>query len=102
MKFSLIAIGFSLCCVSGVYASNPQSYVICKNAGVARTIRIEPGPNDKGCEVLYTKGGIDQIVGSGEQSNGCDPVLEKVKANLEKHWWKCRHISSVTTNFSED
>ncbi len=85
---SLIVIGLSF--IEALAEDGPR-YVLCRNGGMVRTIRIVQKP--QGCVVIYTKSGTDRVVGSGQYLLSCSGVLNNIKTNLEKAWWKCRDIS---------
>ena len=75
----------------------PEKYVICKNAGIVRSIRVDKMLNEKfTCVVNYTKAGTDERVGSGQSVLGCVSILNKVRENLESHWWSCREAKSIS------
>lgn len=46
-------------------------YVMCKNQKIVRTLRIIEEPENKGCQTMYTKAGIDRVVGVANSINGC-------------------------------
>jgi hypothetical protein len=67
-----------------------SSYVICKNKKEVRTIRVEiQGPV---CKALYSKMGKDELVAEGTQKH-CYGVVDNIRTNLEKNYWKCKDIS---------
>jgi hypothetical protein len=71
-------------------------YVLCKNLKQVRTLRIRDSAADKKiCEVVYTKEGISKVEGSGQYYEGCVKILNNIKANLEKGWWKCKDITDT-------
>ena len=79
------------------FSVSPESYVVCKNSGLVRTISVEKRDSeDKACVVNYTKLGQQEEVGSGSSVSGCNVILKRVKDNLEKHWWQCRNVENVT------
>ncbi len=95
MKLILLLIPLVFSFESAVSAS-PMSMILCKNKSMVRTIRIEKGDASEGCVVKYTKGGTDQIVGSGVNTNGCGVVVDKVRSNLEEGWWRCRNVKKFS------
>jgi hypothetical protein len=75
--------------------TKPTSYVICKNNGQVRTIRVEVDAQNI-CHTIYSKQGFEKQVGSGKNKGSCDQWLANVRANLEKSGWKCRDVESAT------
>lgn len=74
--------------------------IICKNEKSVRTIRTDK--TAQGCRAVYTKQGIDQVVGSSVRANACDGIVEKIRKNLETSVWKCRNVKeAVVSNLSE-
>ena len=90
-----IAVALVLSFPSFLKAS-PSQYVMCKNSGSVRTIRIESKKESNGCVVQYSKSGRDEVVGSGITTTGCMGIVDRVKRNLQKHWWKCKDVKNVT------
>ncbi|HEY8270266.1 MAG TPA: hypothetical protein VIG33_05215 [Pseudobdellovibrionaceae bacterium] len=74
--------------------------IICKNEKSVRTLR-----NDKtsqGCSAVYTKQGVDQVVGSSMNDSACDGIIERIRKTLEGSVWKCRNVKeAVVSNLSE-
>ena len=76
-------------------AKHRQTYVMCRNKKIVRTIRVEMDGGDKSnCETLYTKAGIDRIVGNGVNKESCIRVVNNIRGNLEAAAWKCRDITA--------
>lgn len=67
-----------------------SSYVICKNKKEVRTIRVEL--TGSVCRALYSKMGKDELVAEGTQKH-CYGVVDNIRTNLEKSFWKCKDIS---------
>jgi hypothetical protein len=76
--------------------------ILCRNNDKAvRTLRSDKTP-DGGCRAVYTKQGIDQVVGSSTRDNGCDSILTTIRGTLESSSWKCKDLkSSLVTTLSE-
>lgn len=74
--------------------------IICKNEKSVRTLRTDK--TSQGCQAVYTKQGVDQVVGSSMRENGCDSIIEGIRKTLEGSVWKCRDIKeAVVSNLSE-
>lgn len=73
----------------------PSAYVICKNNGQVRTIRVEVDAQNI-CHTIYSKLGTDKEIGSGKNKGSCAQFLANVRTNLEKSNWKCRDVESAT------
>lgn len=76
-------------------AKHRQTYVLCRNKKIVRTIRVEVESGDtQSCETLYTKGGVDRSVGSGINNSSCMRVMNNIKGNLEAASWTCKDITA--------
>ena len=83
----------------GLAATKPTSYVICKNNGQVRTIRVEVDAQNM-CHTIYSKQGVEKSVGSGKNLGSCTQFLSNVRVNIEKSGWKCRDVESATVDES--
>ena len=72
-----------------------EDYVLCKNAKHVRTLRINREAENGHCKTLYTKAGVDRVVGQGQSIYTCQHFLKNVRTNLEKAQWKCEEINQV-------
>ncbi len=63
--------------------------IICHLKKEVRTIRIEK-ENSGRCNVIYTKSGRDQNIGTAVNESSCVDISQNVKKNLEAAAWKCR------------
>ena len=77
-------------------AIDSVAFVMCKSQKIVRTIRVTPG--GEGCQTIYTKSGIDKVVGGGKNSVSCIEVMKNIRTNLEGAAWKCRDISSAAVS----
>ncbi|MGE0764586.1 MAG: hypothetical protein AB7N80_15025 [Bdellovibrionales bacterium] len=68
------------------------AYVMCRSQKTVRTIRVIEGGET--CTTIYTKAGIDKIVGNGKNRQSCHDVMKNIRTNLEGAAWKCKDISS--------
>ncbi|MBC7370304.1 MAG: hypothetical protein H7326_01995 [Bdellovibrionaceae bacterium] len=68
--------------------------IICKNDKQVRTLRTDK-VTDGGCRAVYTKQGVDQVVGSSIRKNGCETILENIRRNLEGNVWKCKAVKEA-------
>lgn len=76
-------------------AGDHDVYVLCKNQKTVRSLRIRDATSQKGCEVVYTKDGVSRVEGVGQSFEGCLKILENIKSNLEKAWWKCQDVTKT-------
>lgn len=75
--------------------------IICKNDKSVRTLRTDKSSGG-GCRAIYTKQGVDQVVGASMRESGCETVLEGIRKTLEGSVWKCRDIKeALVSNLSE-
>ncbi len=89
-------IFLSLCCASFSMATT----LICKNENTIRTLRTDRTPS--GCRAVYTKLGVDHIVGSSVHDTNCENIIAGIRKTLEDSVWKCRNIKeAVISNLSE-
>ena len=44
------------------------------------------------CEAIYTKDGVDKVIGSAQKLFSCVDVLEGVKKTLLGAGWKCKEV----------
>lgn len=78
-------------------ATEKSSYVMCRSQKTVRTIRVIDG--SEACTTLYTKMGVDKVVGGGKNKQSCYDVMKNIRTNLEGAAWKCKDISA--SNVSE-
>lgn len=77
-----------------------SSFVLCKNANKnVRSLRVMP--SKEGCTATYTKGGVDEVVGSDRSPSSCKSILAKIQDTLESSKWNCRQVGTATLTTSE-
>jgi len=87
-------------CMTLTMSVSSAATVICKNEKSVRTLRTDRTP--EGCRAVYTKQGVDQVVGSSMRENGCQGIIEGIRKTLEASVWKCRDVKeAVVSNLSE-
>ena len=60
------------------------SYVLCRNSEkIVRTIRFVPATGNSECLTIYTKAGVDRVVGHGRQNATCENIFHRLKESLE-------------------
>lgn len=74
-----------------------ESMVLCKNNKTVRTLRIETGADQK-CRAIYTKQGVDEIIGSGQYLGSCVEFVTNVRKNLEEAKWNCREVKEARSS----
>lgn len=90
-----LAITIGLTQVSQAIVEKPEVYVLCKNSKIVRSIRIfENDEGENKCVTLYTKAGVDRVVGKGRNFSSCRSVLNNIRGNLESATWTCRDITA--------
>ncbi|RME14172.1 MAG: hypothetical protein D6797_09420 [Bdellovibrio sp.] len=98
LLLALLVMGSS---VKAALKEQAGPFVLCKNQKMVRTIRVER--NEKGqCYTLYTKSGVDRVIGQARHLNSCMSFLNNVKNNLEKAYWSCKTFSKVTIDKADD
>lgn len=74
-----------------------DSLVLCKNNKNVRTLRVEVG-QDQICRAIYTKQGVDETIGSGQNHDSCIEFVGNVRKNLEDAKWNCREVKEARTS----
>lgn len=89
----LLFIGLT-CSISVASVSSAAAMtILCKSDKSVRTLRTDKTA-DGGCRAIYTKQGVDQVVGSSTRENGCASILKTIRQTLEASTWKCKEIKS--------
>ncbi|MFK8139019.1 MAG: hypothetical protein AB8E15_11715 [Bdellovibrionales bacterium] len=81
---------------------SPKSYVMCRNAKIVRTIRVDWDSGLEQCNTIYTKAGKDRVIGEGKFLESCVGFSTNVQANLEKAGWNCKNMATVTLSTSSE
>ena len=68
--------------------------VMCRSQKTVRTIRVTDGPD--GCQTVYTKAGVDRVVGNAKSKQSCVQVMKNIRGNLEGAAWRCKDVSAAT------
>ena len=76
-----------------------KNYLICKSRGQVRSVYVET--HTAGCRTHYSKMGVSEVIGSGQNTNSCVQFLNNVRSNLEDASWTCKaaakaHVSIET------
>ncbi|CAE78882.1 hypothetical protein AB1A81_04360 [Bdellovibrio bacteriovorus] len=74
-----------------------ESLVLCKHNKTVRTLRVEIG-TDQICRAIYTKQGVDETIGSGQNHQSCHDFVTNVRKNLEEAKWSCREVKEARTS----
>lgn len=82
---------------SFAHAEMGESFVLCKNKKMVRTLRVELGSDQK-CRAIYTKQGVDEVIGSSQQVASCVEFVSNVRKNLEEGKWSCREVKEARTS----
>lgn len=101
----ILSVGVLFLCPQS-HAEIGESLVLCKRQKTVRTLRIEKGADDK-CKAIYTKQGLDQVIGTSQKEEACEEIIAGVRKNLEEGGkWACREVkearvSTVTVDEEE-
>lgn len=68
--------------------------VMCRTQKTVRTIRVMDVAD--GCQTVYTKAGVDKVVGNAKTKASCVQVMQNIRTNLEGASWRCKDISAAT------
>lgn len=71
--------------------------IICKNEKTVRTLRTDKS-SEGGCRAVYTKLGVDQVVGASLNANGCESILDGIRKTLESNVWKCKEAKEASVS----
>ncbi|QDK39644.1 hypothetical protein [Bdellovibrio sp. NC01] len=97
-KKALIATASTVLFFSSLaHAEIGDSLVLCKHNKTVRTLRIET-TSDQRCKAIYTKQGVDQNIGSGQNHNSCEEYVAGVRKTLEDAKWNCREVKEARTS----
>ena len=124
MKFLVMTMVFGMLTAVSAQAADQKAsaYVLCKNQKNVRTIKIlpekmtepaEPQPGllgdaktavktINGCAVSYSKGGVDEKVGSNRSLDTCKSILKSIQYNLETSKWSCRNVQTAVVTTSKE
>lgn len=89
--------------LSSLYVSpvNASDFFLCKREKEVRSIRVDS--NEGKCKVIYTKQGVDQMMGQSTLPNDCEAVQIRIRKNLEEGTWKCRIVKeSVVSDLTPE
>ncbi len=78
-----------------------EALVVCKNNRTVRTIRVN-NEDDGTCRTVYTKQGVDRVVGNAKFKTSCLQFLNNIKSNLEGAAWSCREVSKSKVSIVSD
>ena len=84
---------------SPTMAEDKEVFMLCRIQKIVRTLQIKKIKTDNEvaeqmtCRTLYTKGGVERVVGKSKNYSGSMSVLDNVRGNLEEAGWKCKEIS---------
>lgn len=81
----------------GQAAELGESLVLCKHNKTVRTLRVEID-KDQVCRTIYTKQGVDEVIGSGQNHQSCSEFVTNVRKNLEDAKWSCREVKEARTS----
>lgn len=79
-------------------AALSKELILCKNQKTVRTIRVEVDKSNNACKTIYTKSGIDSVVGSGQYPQSCEQFADNVRKNLETANWDCRQVQEAKSS----
>lgn len=94
---SLIMIGMVVPAAFAVdekVLSQLPKYSLCKSRKSARTIRVVSNA-EKECVTIYTKAGVDKVVGTATLTASCFYIYNNITKNLKAAGWNCKDISAA-------
>ena len=96
-----LLVGFFIFTANIAQAELGDAFILCKHNKTVRSLRVDS--TDTQCKAVYTKEGIDKIIGSSQKKEICGDVLDKVRKNLEENNWNCREVKeSRLSNLGSD
>jgi hypothetical protein len=69
-----------------------EAFILCKHDKIVRTLRVDQPSSESRCKAVYTKRGVDQVIGSSQNKTSCEGFLSQVRKNLEQASWNCREV----------
>ena len=100
---SSLVIGLVSMEARAVEDKKTSTFVLCKNQKTVRTLRIYDGDKkDEQCQVTYSKGATEQVVGSNRSVTTCKSILKNIQQNLEASKWSCRNVKSAKVTSSSE
>lgn len=78
------------------------AFVLCKHQKNVRTIRVMPDQDKENCTITYSRGGVDEVVGSNRSVSACKSILKNIQDNLESSKWSCRDVRSARVTTSSE
>lgn len=78
------------------HAEVGEALVLCKNNKSVRTLRVEQ--DEQKCRAIYTKQGVDEVIGTSQSVNACTEFVTNVRKNLEDAKWSCREVKEARTS----
>lgn len=97
-----LVVGFFILMGSLAQAEIGDAFILCKHNKVVRTLRVD-AVSDSQCKAVYTKEGVDKVIGASQNKEVCGDVLNKVRKNLEEGSWACREVKeSRLSNLGPD
>ena len=101
IAISAVAVSFAVSQAKASVDQKASAFVLCKNKKDVRTIRVLPdGQKADNCTITYTKGSVEEVVGSNRSMTTCKSILKNIQFNLEASKWSCRNVrmAEVTTS----
>lgn len=74
-----------------------HALVLCRKEKAVRTLRVEKLGPEK-CRALYSKSGIEQVIGANTRIDQCMTYVDGVKGTLESADWNCKLVKVSTQN----
>lgn len=93
LSISMMVLFFS----SVSHAELGESFILCKSNKNVRTLRVEVGSDQK-CRAVYTKQGVDEVIGASTGTAACAEIIANVRKNLEEGKWNCRDVKESRTS----
>ena len=108
-KTLIVILGFFIFSISlysqNSYSGLPEGFdvsYICRFGRDVRTLRVIPPGEDGRCQTIYTKEGVDQSVGKGQNPKSCIDIMEGIRGRIEAGGWKCREIKGAKVSALPD
>ena len=72
--------------------------LLCRVDKSVRSLRVDKA-DDGTCKAVYTKEGVDQVVGTSAREQACQKVIESIRRTLEASVWKCKEVKAAPISY---
>jgi hypothetical protein len=100
--FGVMIFGAMISLPAHAVDQKASAFVLCKNQKNVRTIKILPDQGQQNCTISYSKGGVEEVVGSNRSMDTCQSILKNIRQNLQSSNWSCRNVQAAVVTTSKE